>query len=176
MCVVRFAADHHFGHESCAKRRGFSDADEMNEYIIEKHNEVVRKKDLTYFLGDITMETDKFYPLLDKMNGRKIAIMGNHDLPKHVHSLLDYVEDVGAIVKYKGVFLTHAPIHPQELEYRVPINIHGHLHEYSVVKDIIKGTRNTENRVIDPRYICVSMEHIQFTPKTLEELGIKLKK
>lgn len=173
MCIIRFSADHHFGHESCAKWRGFSNAHDMNELIIERHNSVVKKKDLTYLMGDITMENPKFYPLLDRMNGRKIVIMGNHDLPKHVHLLLNHVESVASMVKYKGIFLTHCPIHPQELEYRVSRNIHGHLHEYNVTKDIIKGTRYTAGEENDSRYNCVSMEHINYTPKTLEELGIK---
>lgn len=172
MSVVRFISDYHFGHKFCAKLRGFEDEFSMAEHIIEQHNKVVHKKDTTYILGDITMETDKWYFYLDQMKGRKKVILGNHDLGKHVPELLNYVESVAAMVKYKGIFLTHCPVHPQELEYRVPINIHGHLHEYSVTKEILPGTRNTKQGTKDTRYIGVSCEQVDYTPRTLKELGI----
>ena len=146
----------------------------MNEHIVKEHNKVVKKKDITYILGDITMETDKWYFYLDQMNGRKKVIMGNHDRMKDVPELLKYVEGVAAMVKYKGIFITHCPVHPQELEYRVPINIHGHLHEYNVTKEIISNTRDTKKGENDPRYINVSCEQLDYKPKTLEELGVNL--
>jgi hypothetical protein len=55
-----------------------------------------------------------------------------------------------------------------ELDYRFNINIHGHIHEKQVLKYIpIYG------EIPDERYICVSCERVDYTPKTLEELGIK---
>jgi calcineurin-like phosphoesterase family protein len=60
------------------------------------------------------------------------------------------------MIDYKKEFiLTHCPIHPSQLEYRYKYNIHGHVHE---------------NSINDPRYINVSAEVIDYTPKTLEEL------
>lgn len=144
----------------------------MAEHIIKKHNEVTHKKDITYILGDITMETDEFYFYLDQMKGRKKVILGNHDMAKNIPELLKYVESVAGMAKYKGIFLSHCPIHPQELEYRVSKNIHGHLHEYNVTKDIISNTRNTKGFQKDDRYINVSCEQVNYTPKTLKELGI----
>tara|TARA_R110000851_G_scaffold41665_1_gene104373 strand:- start:2460 stop:2984 length:525 start_codon:yes stop_codon:yes gene_type:complete len=173
MAVVRFISDYHFGHEWIAKNRGFQDAFYMNEHIVKEHNKIVHKKDLTYILGDITMETEKWYFYLDQMNGRKKVILGNHDDPIHVVELLKYVESVGSMIKYKGCFITHCPIHPQELEYRVSKNIHGHLHEYNVVKEIIPDRRDTNKGTKDDRYINVSCEQVNYKPKTLLELGIK---
>ena len=172
MSNVRFISDHHFGHKWMAQHRGFQDEFYMNEHIVKEHNKVVHKRDLTYFLGDVTMETDKWYFYLDQMKGRKKLIMGNHDDGRDVKELLKYFETVESMVKYKGIFLTHCPIHPQELEYRVSRNIHGHLHEYNVTKDIITGERNTNVGVKDERYINVSCEQINYQPKTLKELGI----
>lgn len=170
MSAVRFIADYHFGHHFVSNLRGFNDPFEMNDYIVKQHNKVVKKKDLTIILGDITMETSKWYFYLDQMNGRKKVILGNHDKAKDVPELLKYVETVSAMEKYKGIFLTHCPIHPQELEYRVSYNIHGHLHEYNVVKEIITGKRNVNNGTKDKRYINVSCEQVDYIPKTLEEL------
>ncbi len=170
MSVVRFISDYHFGHSFVARLRGFQDEFYMNEHIIKEHNKIVKKNDVTYILGDLTMETDKWYFYLDQMNGRKRVILGNHDDPRHVSELLKYVDQVGAMEKYKGIFLTHCPIHPQELEYRISRNIHGHTHEYVVTKEIISGTRKTNQGTPDPRYINVSCENVNYKPKTLEEL------
>ena len=169
MSQVRFISDYHFGHKFMADLRGFSSVEQMNEHIITEHNKVVHKKDITYILGDFTTHNSKYYHLLDKMNGRKIALLGNHDDMEDVPELLKYVEKVGAMFKYKGIFLSHCPIHPQELEYRVQYNIHGHIHENSVKETITKGTRYTTGKN-DSRYINVCCEMIEYQPKTLEEL------
>lgn len=172
MSNVRFIADYHFGHDKIAKLRGFKDHFEMNDHIVKEHNKVVNKRDIVYILGDITRNTNKWYFYLDQMVGRKIVILGNHDEYKHVPDLLNYVESVSGIMQYKGIFLSHCPVHPQELEYRVNRNIHGHLHEYNVTKEIIPNRRNTKSGTKDNRYINVSCEQINYQPKTLKELGL----
>lgn len=164
MSIVRFIADLHFGHGNMAIKRGFTTVEEHDEYIITKWNSVVNKRDITYILGDITMEKTSSYHLLDRLNGTKKVILGNHDKPSHVPELLKYVNSVGGMVQYKGVVLTHCPIHPSELEYRFPFNVHGHIHD----KQVMKMEDGFE--VIDERYICVSCERINYTPKTLDEL------
>jgi calcineurin-like phosphoesterase family protein len=167
MSVVRFIADLHLSHTNMATRRGFSTVEEHNEYIIEKYNSVVNKRDITYILGDITMEKSAPYHLLDRLNGLKHVVMGNHDRRQDVKKLLEHVESVAGMVSYKGIILTHCPIHPMELDYRYPKNIHGHIHDKQVMK-MLDGWEE-----IDERYICVSCERIDFTPKSLEELNIK---
>ena len=157
--VVRFISDPHFGHKNMAIRRGFPDTYCHDENIVAQWNAVVGKKDTTWILGDITMEKDQ-YDILDRLNGFKRVVMGNHDNGNHSGSLLKHVNSVHGMAKYRhkefgSVFLTHCPIHPSELEYRVKYNIHGHVHE---------------NTLKDDRYINVSMEAQDYVPKTLEEL------
>jgi calcineurin-like phosphoesterase family protein len=164
MCKVRFIADLHLGHANMAKMRKFQDEFYHDEYIVDQWNSVVDKRDLTYILGDVTMENSKNYYKLNSLNGRKVVILGNHDRPQDVPELLKYVDKVSGMVKYKGIWLTHCPVHESELEYRVNKNIHGHIHEKSVMKDAYEQ---------DSRYICVSCEHVDYKPKTLEELGIE---
>lgn len=161
MSKVLFISDFHFGHTWMAHHRGFQDEFYHDEHIIDCWNKVVGKKDLVYILGDITMNTDKYYFQLDRLTGRKIVVLGNHDNPKDVRELLKYVDTVGGVVEYKGYLLSHAPVHTREIhenEYKVQFkgNIHGHVHEYSL--------KDTEN------YFNVSAEAINYTPKTLEEL------
>jgi predicted phosphohydrolase len=63
--------------------------------------------------------------------------------------------------------LTHAPIHPMELEYRFTKNIHGHIHD-KVVTKMLDGWE-----IPDERYFCVSCEQVDYLPKSLKDLGIE---
>jgi len=170
MSAVRFIADLHFGHKWMAEHRGFSDIHQHDEHIVNQWNSVVNKKDIVYILGDITMESADHYYRLDAMNGRKKVVLGNHDNPRHVPELLKYVEEVSGMVNYKGIWLTHCPVHERELEYRISRNIHGHIHEHVIMdSEICDG-----DLLIYPHrnYHCVSCEHVDYKPKTLAELGI----
>ena len=168
MARVFFIADLHLSHTNMALHRGFATVEEHDEYIIEKWNSVVSKRDVTYILGDVTMEKSAPYHLLDRLNGRKYVVLGNHDKLGHTRKLLEYVDSVAGMMKYKGVMLTHCPIHPMELDYRFKHNIHGHIHDKQVMLDA-----QLMRPMPDERYICVSCERVDYTPKTLEELGIQ---
>ena len=154
MSQVRFISDLHFGHTSMAIKRGFKFVANHDNYIVNQWNKVVSKKDTVWILGDITMEKSTPYTLLDKLNGYKKVVLGNHDQPQHVKELLKYVNSVCGMIKYKGFILSHCPVHESELK-RYYKNIHGHVHE---------------NSLDDDRYINVSCEVIDYTPKTLKEL------
>jgi len=152
--IVRFISDLHFGHRNLAQSlRGFQDEFYHDEHIIDQWNRVVGKKDITYILGDITMEKKDYYFQLDRLNGKKYVVLGNHDLIQHVPELLKYVEKVGGMVEYKGHILTHCPIHESELR-NWEKNIHGHIHA---------------SKIPDSRYINVSFDVLQY-PRTLDEL------
>ncbi|MCU0396273.1 MAG: hypothetical protein MUF29_10205, partial [Chitinophagaceae bacterium] len=71
-----------------AKLRGFTSAADQDEHIVKQWNSVVNKRDITYILGDVTMESPKFYHILSQLNGRKIVVGGNHDKPSHTKELL----------------------------------------------------------------------------------------
>lgn len=159
MGIVRYYSDPHFGHLNMALKRGFKTVEEHDEYLISEWNKVVKKRDTTWLLGDITMEKST-YEILNRLNGIKKVILGNHDQPQHVSKLLKYVNKVCAIqyVKDKefgNIIFSHIPIHPQELEYEFKCNIHGHVHG---------------NTLPDKRYINVSVEVIDYKPKLLKEL------
>ena len=152
----RFISDLHFGHLNMALHRGFSSVEEHDNHIIEEWNKVVRSpKDLTYILGDITMEKSKDYYKLDLLMGRKIVVLGNHDRHQDIRELLKYVENVAGIIEYKGFWLTHAPMHQSEIFGKHRGNIHGHNHK---------------ERIANPKYINVSCELLNYQPKTIEEL------
>lgn len=163
MAKVRFISDLHFRHKNMAIKRGFKDEFEHDNYLIDQWNKVVHKNDLTYILGDITMESSEHYYLLDYLKGRKIVVLGNHDKPNNILALLNYVDKIGGLIKYSQknfpkTWLSHCPVHESEFNNRVKYNIHGHIHE-----KIIK----------DDRYINVCCEQIDYTPILFNDLPIK---
>lgn len=152
-------SDPHFNHLSMIRKRGFEPIDYHRNYIRE-WNSVISKRDTVYILGDITMEIDN-YTILSGLNGIKHVILGNHDCKNksHLLSLSKYVNKILSskklTIKDKNVLLTHIPVHPIEFDYRVDLNIHGHLH------DLV---------IDDERYINVCPEQIGYKPVLIENL------
>jgi calcineurin-like phosphoesterase family protein len=174
MSQVKFIGCLHLGHNSVAKWRGFEDPTQHDENLIKNWNKVVHKRDTVYVLGDITMEKSDDYYKLDILNGRKIAVLGNHDLWQDVPELLNYVDGVAGMIDYKGFALTHAPIHVSEIgQYRG--NIHAHIHHNNKLADFDVNLKYDDiegNPVINTkgRYFCVDAKLIDYRPKTIEEL------
>jgi len=175
---IFFASDHHFHHKNILTfkdsddkpLRVFDDVEEMNEYMVDCHNRVVKPTDKVYFLGDISMSRNsKGLEILGRMTGEKILIKGNHDLCT-ANQYLKYFKDVRGSHQFEGMILTHIPIHPESLA-RWGLNVHGHLHSNRVVLHDQAGS------VLGPdlRYFNVSMEQINYTPISLEEIK-KLRK
>ena len=173
MSNVRFIGCLHLGHKWMAKYRGFQDEFYHDEHLIEEWNKVVHKKDLTYILGDITMETDIHYYQLDRLNGRKIVVMGNHDLHRNVRELLKYVESVAGMIDYKGFTLTHAPIHPNEIGFYRG-NIHAHVHHENKLQEVEINDRyqdkDTKRVLTLHKYFNVDAHLVNYRPKTIDEL------
>ncbi len=164
----------HFQHEWMAKYRGFQDSFYHDEYLIEEWNKIVNKNDSVLILGDITMEKKEPYYMLDRLNGHKTAILGNHDMPQHIPELLKYVDKVAGMMDYKGCALTHAPIHPSEMcFYRA--NIHAHIHHLNKLHECFipdrYGDIDKENvYATSHKYINVDAKLIDFKPRLLDDL------
>lgn len=88
MSFVRklFTADLHFGHHGilrhCAATRPYDSVEAMDAAIVERINERVEPSDLLYILGDFAISSDAAYVrhLFHAINGRKVLVIGNHDL------------------------------------------------------------------------------------------------
>ena len=161
----------HFGHKWMAQHRGFQDEFYHDEYLIEQWNKTVNKKDLVYILGDITMETSKYYYQLDRLNGRKIVVLGNHDLPRDTRELLKHVETVAGMIDYKGCVLTHAPIHPSEIGF-CRYNFHAHIHENKLVDCVTPSRYEDEDSVLQStinKYVNVDAKLLDFKPLSFNE-------
>jgi len=170
MAATWLISDTHFGHDkTCTvfKRddgtslRPFKDAEEMDEEMVKRWNERVSKNDKVYHLGDVVIAR-KSLATLERLNGDKVLIKGNHDIFK----LGDYTKHFRDIRGYHvmtGLILSHVPVHADSIE-RFGCNVHGHLHHRRV---LIDGK-------IDPRYFNVSVECIDFAPILLEDLRTKI--
>lgn len=130
---VWFTSDLHLGHELAAKMRGFNNVIEHDWTIIANLVAVVGKGDKLFVLGDVAWN-DKGLKLVAEIPGVKELIMGNHDSYK-TQMYLKYFNKVHGFCKYKNFWLSHCPIHPQEI-YRCKGNIHGHIHRGAATKDI----------------------------------------
>lgn len=168
-------SDTHFGHQSCWEKfkradgsplRDFKSTEEMDETMIERWNAIVGPKDVVYHLGDVVINR-RYMTTLGRLNGRKKLVRGNHDIFA-TEDYFAYFEEIHGVVKLdvKGeksasYYLTHIPIHPESIPKWCDANVHGHLHATRVLDKWGK---------IDPRYICVSVEHTNYAPVPVENL------
>ena len=179
-----FASDHHFGHANIlnftrrdgSPVRSFDSVEEMDEAMIERHNAVVRNKDTCWFLGDVVINR-RYLALIQRMKGRKRLILGNHDIFKNKDYLNAGFEDLHAFRKFDGFVATHIPVHSDSLG-RWGVNVHGHLHTDRVMYEYDTGLGSTWHadyvRGPDPRYFCVCVEQINYTPISIEDLKVKI--
>lgn len=131
MSQVWFVSDLHLGHnriiDFSGPLRDGTNVVEHDHLLVQEWNRVVSKRDLVFVLGDVCMHKD--LGILSELRGNKRLVRGNHD-NKNVREYLPYFEDIFGIIKYKGFWVSHAPIHPDEL--RGKCNIHGHVHGSSI--------------------------------------------
>ena len=182
MTTTFFISDTHFGHEkTCTvfKRadgsplRPFTNAEEMDEFMVKAWNERVSPKDKVYHLGDVVINR-KFLHILGRLNGDKVLIRGNHDIFK-LEDYTQYFRDIRAFDVKNGMIFSHVPIHPESLG-RFGTNIHGHLHANRVKKivGVDAKTGELEYGDIDNRYHCVCVEQTDFAPISLEEVNKRI--
>lgn len=167
MPATFLVSDTHFGHlgvchfmqsDGVTKLRPWDNPDEMDEEMVRRWNDRVRPKDKVYHLGDVVINR-KALTILDRLNGDKVLIRGNHDI-FHDDEYRKYFRSIRAYHVLNGMILSHIPIHAESLG-RFGVNIHGHLHSNRVMKD----------GIIDVRYHCVCVEQTDFTPILLEEVN-----
>jgi calcineurin-like phosphoesterase family protein len=156
---VFFISDLHLGHkkiiEFSALLRECKSVESHDEWIIKQWNSVVTERDVVYVLGDIAFSKDGLAKA-ERLTGIKKMVFGNHDRFKIAEYEAVGFSVIGGIVKYKEFWLTHAPIHPDEL--RGKRNIHGHVHHRSIDDD---------------RYINVCVENVGGVPIFLDDVRKK---
>lgn len=162
-------SDTHFGHVGVTKftrpdgtkLRPWDNTEDMDEALVNNWNSVVKDGDRVYHLGDVVINR-RALSTLSRLKGRLCLIKGNHDIFR-IDEYLKYFDDVRAYNVVKNgdarVIMSHIPVHPDQLN-RFSHNIHGHLHAHTLE---------------DSRYVNVSVERINYTPKLLQDIFKELK-
>lgn len=127
MSKVYFTSDLHFGHRNIGKYRadiGLDSEQKNRDAICREWAGRITKRDVVWVLGDCCFKEDVIKDLYN-LQGRKRLILGNHDV-KNIVAFTSAFDKICGIQSYKGYWLTHAPVHSDEL--RGKKNIHGHVH------------------------------------------------
>lgn len=167
-----FVADCHFFHAKIIGfGRPFATLEEHNETIVKNWNSVVNDNDVVWVLGDLVFAGKENLVIFERLKGKKRLVLGNHDTGSK-DKYMKYFEKVEGAVEFGSDWiLTHIPVHPQCLEGRWRVNVHGHTHSV-----FIKNTHG--NKVLktpDPRYVCVSLEQTNYFPWTYEQVLNKVR-
>jgi calcineurin-like phosphoesterase family protein len=161
-------SDTHFGHANVLNFKDddgnlirgarFSSMEEMDEYMVDQWNSVVKDGDKVYHLGDVYF--GQGHQILHRLKGQKRLILGNHDNGKD-QKLLQHFGKVYVWRMFPefNILLTHVPVHDNSLQTKTKWNVHGHLHQ---------------NLINDARYFNVSVEQINYTPIHIEDVVSRL--
>lgn len=157
MSKIYLIGDTHYGHTRINEkfRQQFSSEEDHNETIHQNIMACAGKTNHLWLLGDVVLSEKHFYKLcqytlyFDTVN----ITLGNHDHKELAPYCVQHGIKVHGIVKKWGFWVSHAPIHPQEL-YR-GLCIHGHTHE---------------NNVPDDHYFSVSCENVGYKPIKLQDI------
>lgn len=109
----------------------FSTVDEQNDYIVSRHNKVVKPDDVVWVVGDVVCKSNpEALPQIGRLNGRKVLFRGNHDVFS-AEQYAPYFEEIvpegeGRILEINGLqcWVTHYPSQGREDLF----NIVGHVH------------------------------------------------
>ncbi len=171
-------SDTHFGHtntwqkftvEDGSPLRPFTSTEEMDETMVDNWNKTVRPQDTVYHLGDVVIARRNL-ETVKRLNGRKILIRGNHDIFRDKDYYEAGFEQIHGVRVFVDKFiLSHIPLHPDCVGERFKRNVHGHLHG----NRIMGGWQHDwaeDVEVPDPRYLCVCVEQINYTPVSFDDV------
>lgn len=128
-------SDTHFGHQNVIKydNRPFKNAAAMDEALIKNWNSVVAPEDTIYHLGDFAFHAeDMVCGILERLNGNKILILGNHDkvmrtdcVRKHFQLITPYLE---VYQDKQLICMFHYPMAEFNKCHHGSFHVHGHCH------------------------------------------------
>ena len=164
----------------------------MNEYMIEKWNAKVRKRDEVVILGDFSLgNVEETTALLGRLKGRLHLILGNHDhVMEHKRMDLSRFEWVKRYAEMsdngRKVVLCHYPIFCYNGQYRLDRNgkpttymLYGHVHDtmdqrlmeqFAAITESTQ-TKNAAGEVlrIPCQMINCFCKYSDYTPLSLDE-------
>jgi len=134
-------SDIHFGHKNILEycNRPFNTIEDHDEYYINLWNNHISKNDIIFYVGDFLFGSkQRCKEILDRLNGIKYLIRGNHDrftINKYIeYGFKNVFEYKINYINGKNVLISHYPyIYIDKLkniydENNCVLNIHGHIH------------------------------------------------
>ena len=170
---IYFTADTHFGHEAILKHcnRPFKDINEMNETLITNWNNKIGPDDIVFHLGDFAFGNTKVWiPILERLNGIKYLILGNHDFKNMPDTARKYfkkvIQQLYIDIGGQKIYLNHFPFLCYGGVYRTnPVwQLFGHVHTGSVGQD----TPRLVN--LYPMQYDVGVDNNNYTPISYDEI------
>jgi len=163
---IYLISDTHFNHKNILGYTGrpYNDINEMNSSLIKNWNNIIKKGDIVYHLGDFAFgNKDVIKHLTSQLNGRKFLICGNHDSyrpSQYMEMGFEWASRHSII--YDGFWIfSHEPMF---LEANSPFaNCYGHLHQNNY-----SGPNNN--------YFNCSVEQIEYKPIAFDEIKKIIKK
>ena len=120
---VIMSSDFHFGHKSILKYRPQFETIEQHDNAILTEMSKLTKRDVLYILGDFLFDCDNFEWYLTqiaKMPLRIKLVLGNHDSRElYSQTIAPNIEIQLPLFLYKNYWISHCPIHPQEIRGRM---------------------------------------------------------
>lgn len=164
--MIYFTSDLHFDHINVIKycARPFNDVNEMNETIIKNYNKRVKSNDFCYILGDIMMyNTEYARECLNRLNGHKYLINGNHDFFKNDSVIFEWIKDYFKLRwNHKKFILCHYPFVSWDGSEHGSYCLHGHQHN--------KPEYNIQQRAAGIKRYDVGVDANEFKPVSIEEI------
>lgn len=174
---IWFTSDTHNFHKNIINfcHRPFNTVEEMNETIINNWNSCVKEDDVVFCLGDFCFGGSKDWnETLDKLNGKKYLIIGNHDEKNLKQGYFKKFEQVSYMmhiyVDGQSIYLSHFPFLCYAGSYREKHcvwNLFGHVHSNKKNK---RGLDNKRLAVLFPTQYDVGVDNNGFKPVSFSEV------
>ena len=167
---VFFTSDTHFGHSNIIKfsHRPFSSIEEHDETLIENWNKVVPKKGIVYHLGDVGWGNhDYLRDVLNRLNGRIVLVIGNHDwkniVKQHADRFVFMTQQINMQINKQKVILNHYPLLCYAGTYREKPTwqLYGHVHSGPLSTT---GLDNDRLTMCFPTQYDVGVDNNDFAP------------
>ena len=177
---IFFTSDTHFHHENIMRycNRPFSSIEEHDEALVNNWNSVVPEDGIVYHLGDVGFAPRKYMSdLLDRLNGKKILIIGNHDWRRVVadfqfaNKFELMTQQMNLKIENQHIILNHYPMLCYSGTYRkkneMTWQLFGHVHSGPLSN---KGKDDNRLTMLFPAQYDVGVDNNNFKPISFYEV------
>ena len=134
--MIFFTADTHFGHSNILSycKRPFQTIEEHDEVLVQNWNNIVKKKDIVFHLGDVGFGNNLQHTI-HRLNGKIHLIIGNHDYRflSRIRSRFTSIDETKTVTiqengKTYVIFLSHFPHRSWDRAFYGTWHLFGHVH------------------------------------------------